>query len=109
MQTLLEKVHTIEAEAATLIERAKEAGHKQLDEMIRREEQVITTLRTKAEQRGESIVQEHLQKVSTEINAIKQESEQAVAMVHTGAEQNRAQAVSRAHHLFEETYLKANS
>ncbi|MEX0649871.1 MAG: hypothetical protein WD200_02635 [Candidatus Andersenbacteria bacterium] len=106
MKTLLEKVQTIEEEATATIQKAESGAKQDLNQVQSSEERVVEELRKKAENTARAIIDEQVRSARDEINKIKQEQAHSVEMVHSAAARNRADALQKAHHLFEEEYLK---
>lgn len=102
MQTLLEKVTSIEAEAQDKIRRAEESGNKELNDLLAGEEHALTGVKADAEKRAARIVQENIDKMDNEINALRQQGETAIASIHTTAKQRRAEAIKQAWNLLEQ-------
>lgn len=104
METLLNKVASIETEAETLIEQTKEKHAAALQELHAREEEVMTQTRKKAQERGKEILAEKMASAEKDINAIKQHGEQSVKVVHEVAEKNRPSTITLVASLLKEEY-----
>lgn len=105
MKTLLDKIQTIEQQAADLVEQAQEAGKKKLAQIQTSEERVVADLRTKSEKTAQAIIDSKVHAAKEEVNKIRQEQVQSVDAVHAAAESNRDNALEKAQQLFNDEYL----
>ena len=105
METLLTKVQAIESEANAIIEGTRQKKTEALQHLQSQEAEMLADTRSKALERGKSIIAEQLRIADKEANTIKQQGENSEKMVHSAAEKNRSHAVKLAEKFFQEEYL----
>ena len=105
MQTLLNKVTSIEEEAKDKIRRAEESGQKELNDLLAGEDEALVNVRTGAERRAAHIVQESIDKVSNEVNALRQQGESSIKTIHAVANEKREVTLKQAWELLKQENL----
>ncbi len=105
MQSLLEKVKSVEKEAQDRINQIERAGQEKLSDIENAESDLMNSVRNKAEKRGEEIVREALEKAKREVNAIHQDREQTIKTVKENSLKNRDEAVKTILRFFYEDFI----
>ena len=105
MQSLLQKVEKIEADAQQQIKAARNAGARKVNKLLAEEEAAIEEVRSKAADQGKAIVKEKVSAAKGSLNALHQEEEKSVTAIHDAAAKNRSQAVQFVIDLFRKEYL----
>ncbi|MBI3255420.1 MAG: hypothetical protein HYZ63_00430 [Candidatus Andersenbacteria bacterium] len=105
MQTLLEKVKTIESEAAAVIAQAEQQGRQAMADTLNREPKVLAEVKDRATKQGQAIVKEAIAQAQTESAKILQAESITINGIKKLAQKNTAATLQLAQELFTQDYI----
>lgn len=105
METLLDKVQSIEREVAERVRQVESEHASKLEDLREAEPKVIDDVREQAEARAASIIKENIAAAEDEINSLKQDQARSVDSVRSSTPEHRQGAVTLAVDLFKQTFL----
>lgn len=104
--TLVNKIERIEKEAEERTAQVQQERKEQLADLKIAEDKVMEDIRQQATTKGQEIINSSIERVKNEINQMKQDRENAVKAVHNQAENNMANATTKAVAIFKAMYLE---
>ena len=105
METLLDKVQSIEREVAERVRQVTDEQAAKIGDLREAETKVIDDVREQAEGRGARIIKENIAAAEDEINSLKQDQARSVESVRSSTPEHRQGAVTLAVDLFKKTFL----
>ena len=105
METLLEKVETIEQEAKNIIDTASENGKREVDAFIASEEGFLEGVKQRAHERGEQIVAEANAQAKDASSKIRQDGSLSTKAVDSVAANNTEAALGVVKDFFTQDFL----
>lgn len=104
METLLEKVTSLEQEAQQLLTNAEHQGQQAWGQLVASEKRVVQETRERANRRREEFIKENVDAAMKEINSLHQEETLAIEGVKQTAAKNRAPVMDYVLELFNSEY-----
>lgn len=106
MDSLLEKIQSIEASAQQVINEAQDKRSAELKNINAEEEKALRWIEERSEGKVQEIVKEAVTKAEAEANQTIQQEQKAVELTHEAAKKNKKTAITKIVSLFTSEYLK---
>ena len=107
MDSLLEKIQSIEASAQSVIKEAQDKRTAELKKISSEEEKALTWISDRSEGKVQEIVKEAVTKAEAEANQTIQHEQKAVELTHEAAKKNKKAAIEKVVSLFTAEHLKS--